>query len=168
MRTQELIRHKWMSLCQGLNGEPFVRGHGDGVVVVPVNADGDVLLTCEPAVHSGVPVLVLPAGTVEEGEDPVRTANRELQEEIAFKADRLEVLAELHPLARHAEWSVHVVLACELSPSALEGDELHTIEVEPHPFDEFESLIANGRLQDSTCIAALFLARRFLELDRQV
>jgi hypothetical protein len=42
--AKRLFRHKWMELCQGLNGEPFIRGHGDGVCVVPIDAQGNVLM----------------------------------------------------------------------------------------------------------------------------
>ena len=44
MDAKRLFRHKWMELCQGLNGEPFIRGNGDGVCVVPIDAQGNVLM----------------------------------------------------------------------------------------------------------------------------
>jgi 8-oxo-dGTP pyrophosphatase MutT (NUDIX family) len=165
MKTQveELHKHRWMTLCKGLHGEPFIREHGGGALIVPVTDSGEVLLVMEPAVSTGVPVMWLPAGAVEPGETPVEAASRELQEEVGFKAGRLDALAELHPLARHAEWSLHAVLARDLSPSRLPGDEAHAIRIEPFPLSRFEELVDAGRLHDSNCIAALFLARRFLD-----
>ncbi|MDE0837555.1 MAG: NUDIX domain-containing protein [Kiritimatiellae bacterium] len=163
MHAKKLFRHKWMELCQGLNGEPFIRGIGDGVCVVPIDAQGNVLMCIEPAVSTGLPVLGLPAGTVEDGEDPSAAANRELQEEIGFKAARLDVLTVAHPLARHADWRVHLLLAQELSPCQLPGDEAHEIHVEAVALSTFETLVDDGRLSDSSCIAALYLARRALQ-----
>jgi hypothetical protein len=72
------------------------------------------------------------------------------------------VLSELRPLARHGDWRVHAVLARELAPGKVPGDERHQIKVESVPLSRFERLIDAGRLLDSTCIAAVFLARRFL------
>ena len=154
-----------MTLCKGLHGEPFIREHGGGALIVPVNSAGEVLLIIEPAVPDGSLVLSLPAGAMEPGESPVEAANRELQEEIGFKASRLDILAELHPLARHAEWTMHAVLARELSVSHLAGDEPHRIVLQPFALSRFEDLIDDGRLQYSSCIAALFLARRVLERE---
>lgn len=163
IQVEELHTHRWMTLCKGLHGEPFIREHGGGALIVPITASGEVLLVMEPAVASGVPVFWLPAGAVEPGESPVEAANRELQEEVGFKAGQLDLLAELHPLARHAEWSLYAVLARDLSPCRLPGDEPHEIRIEPVPLCRFEELVDAGRLHDSNCIAALFLARRFLE-----
>lgn len=163
-RVEVVGRVRWMALCRGLHGEPFVREEHGGVFVVPVNARGEVLLVVEPAVTDGTPTLGLPAGAREAGESPAETADREMQEEIGYRAGRLDVLAELHPLARHADWRVHAVLARDLTPSAREGDEPHPITVEPVPLARFETLIDAGRLLDSTCIAALFLARRLIAM----
>ena len=165
--TDEICRHRWMALCRGLNGEPFIRETGGGVFIVPLTDRDDVLFIIEPAVTDGTPVLWLPAGAMEPGEDPVDAANRELQEEIGYKAARLDLLSELRPLARHADWRVHAVLARELAPSRLPGDESHPIEVESVPLSQFERLIDAGRLLDATCIAAVFLARRFLANERK-
>lgn len=62
---------------------------------------------------------------------------------------------------------MHVVLARELSVSHLAGDEPHEIVPQPVSLSRFEDLVDAGRLQDSSCIAALFLARRFLEKEAE-
>ena len=97
IRTEELCSHRWLTLCKGLHGEPFIREHGGGALIVPVRSNGEVLFITEPAIPDGSPVLWLPAGAMEPGETPGEAANRELQEEIGFKASRLDVLAELRP-----------------------------------------------------------------------
>jgi len=163
--SDEICRHRWMTLCRGLNGEPFIRETGGGVFVVPVTNRDEVLFVIEPAVTDGTPVLWLPAGAIEPSETPVVAANRELQEEIGYKAARLDVLSELRPLARHGDWRVHAVLARALVPSKLMGDEGHHIKVESVPLSQFEGLIDAGRLLDSPCIAAVFLARRFMAAE---
>lgn len=160
--TDEICRHRWMALCRGRNGEPFIRETGGGVFIVPVNDRDEVLFTIEPAVTDGTPVLCLPAGAIEPGEDPADAAKRELQEEAGYRAGRLDRLAELRPLARHGDWRVYAFLARDLVPGKLKGDEVYPISVESVPLAQFERLIDSGRLLDSTCIAAVFLAQRFL------
>jgi ADP-ribose diphosphatase len=154
-----LAHHIWMSLNSGYRNEPFMSA-SDGVMVVPVNAAGEVLFIHEPTIFSGQPVMFLPGGAVDEGESPVEAANREMQEEIGFRAARLELLYEFHPLARHAQMRIFAVLARELSESRLVGDEPYQIPIMPYPLKNFERLLSDGGQQcDSTVIAALYMAR---------
>ena len=157
-----IAQYKWLSLWSGYNDEPFIES-SPGVAIIPINYAGEVLFIREPAIPSGDRVLTLPAGAVDAGEDPVEAANRELQEEIGYKADVLFPLGALHPLSRHAIWTVHLFLARNLMPSRKMGDEVYQITIERVPFEDFERVIADGRLRDSTWIAGLYLARSFVQ-----
>jgi ADP-ribose pyrophosphatase len=69
---------------------------GKAVAMLPYDPLADAVVLIEqfrfPAFAAGIdPVLVeLPAGLLEDGEDPEETMHRELQEEMAMTADRLE------------------------------------------------------------------------------
>ncbi|RPJ01842.1 MAG: NUDIX domain-containing protein [Chloroflexi bacterium] len=156
-----VARHKWMELWTGYNDQPYLRVPA-GVYIVPMNYAGEVMMIREPAIHSGEWVLELPGGKIDEGESPSQAANRELQEEIGYKAEVLFPLAVLNPLTRHARWDLHLFLARNLMPSRMMGDEIYQIEIERVPLETFEPLIASGRLQDSSVIAALYMARQFI------
>jgi hypothetical protein len=77
----------------GADGEEFDRHvvhHPGAVVVVPV-IDDDALLVRQWRVATGRALLEVPAGKRDvEGEEPIATANRELQEEIGYFAHRLD------------------------------------------------------------------------------
>jgi ADP-ribose diphosphatase len=156
-----IARHQWMTLCAGLWDEPYL-SVDSGIFVVPVNDQGEVLFIVEPSVVDGHPVLSLPAGVIDPGEAPASAANRELQEEAGVKANRLDFLGSVDPLARHARWKMHLFLGRDLIPSRLEGDEAFTIQVERVALADFEVLIDAGRLTYAPVIAALYLARRFM------
>ncbi|MBI5959617.1 MAG: NUDIX domain-containing protein [Chloroflexi bacterium] len=156
-----VARHKWLALCIGYWDEPYV-STTDGVIIVPVNEQGEVLFIVEPSVVDAHPVLSLPAGVIEESEPMAESANRELQEEAGYKAGRMEWLAAVDPLARHARWKMHLFLARDLTPARLPGDEQFEIRVERVPLAEFESLIDSGRLTYAPVIAALYMARRVI------
>lgn len=136
---------------------------GDSALIVPLAREGVVLLNREPApAFANEPALVLPGGEVDPGEAALETANRELQEEIGYKAARLDFLGEIRPFAKYLQSSQFVYLARDLAPSRLPGDEDYPITVEELPLAEVESWVAAGRLKDAGAIAALFLARAFL------
>lgn len=152
----------YFSFERDAHGVGFVRS-GDAVLVVPLKDDGTVVLTIEPSPAFGEPTMVLPGGETEEGEPHSDTANRELQEEIGYRAARLDSLGELRPFAKYLAVRVFVFLARGLAASSLEGDEDYDIATEQVPLAGFEPLIAAGRLRDSSSIAALYMARTFLE-----
>jgi 8-oxo-dGTP pyrophosphatase MutT (NUDIX family) len=153
-------RHRWLSLHRGYRDEPFLRS-SDGVIIVPVNAAGEILFITEPTQFDNSPVLTLPAGAAE-ADTPGESANLELQEEIGFRAQRLEFLHEFRPLARHADWRIYAFLARDLVESSLPRDEPYEIVVTPVPMMNVDFLIRSGQLRDSTAIAAIFLARQIL------
>jgi 8-oxo-dGTP pyrophosphatase MutT (NUDIX family) len=152
----------YFSIHIDANGIEFVYT-GDEVLVVPLTAEGKVLLTLEPAPAFGEPTLVLPGGSTETDEPPTETANRELQEEIGFRAGQLDFLGQLRPFSKYLTVRSYVYLARDLTPSQLVGDENYTISVEHVPLALFETLITAGRLLDARVIAALYMAQSFLK-----
>lgn len=153
--------HRWLSLWRGYRDEPYLTS-SDGVSIVPLNQAGEVLLISEPTVFDKQPALTLPSGAVEEGEAPEISANRELQEEIGYRAERLDLLHCLYPLRRHGNWRVYVYLARDLRESRLIGDEGYDLPLIRIPLANFEQLFADNQLQDATTIAALYMARSLI------
>lgn len=152
---------EYFAIDTDARGTTFIRC-GDGVMVVPLTASGEVLFIWELSPAFDTRILVLPGGATEPGEPLDETANRELQEEIGYKASQLNYLGELHPVPKYLTMRIHIYLARELSESKLPGDEDYAIEVEPVSLARFEDLITAGRLHDSSAIAALYLARAYL------
>lgn len=160
-----LWRHRWLALCAGYQNEPYVHDLTEGVLLVPIAGDGYVLFVVEPSRTDGKPVLALPSGGYKRELSYAEAANAELQEEIGYRAGRLDLLGVLNPMARHAIWPITTFLARDLAPSRLPGDELYTITVERVPFDDFEALVWSGRLIDPVIIAALYMARSFIQRE---
>jgi ADP-ribose diphosphatase len=157
---QKISSDPYFTLMADTDGVGFVHC-GDGVLVVPLTDDGQVLMAVERSPAFGRDVLVLVGGEVEDGEPLEETANRELQEELGWRAERIDFLGELHPFkyltSRH-----FVFLARGLVPSSLEGDETHPVGTRKVPLDRFVDLCTGGELHDATAIAALYLAQHFL------
>jgi ADP-ribose diphosphatase len=160
MRTI-LYASKYFSFLIGATGEEFVQC-GDEVMIVALTADHQVIFTIEPSAAFGEPVLILPGGQVEPNEPLHETANRELQEEIGFRAARIDFLGKLRPFSKYLSTESHIFLGRDLTPSPLPGDEQYTIGLERHTLGNVDDLINAQRLQDARVIAALCLARHFL------
>lgn len=134
----------------------------DTALLVPINQKNELVLVKEYFYAIDEYQLGLPKGRIDPGYDDIKTANKELQEEIGFKAGRLDKLGVLTMSPGYSTQKTHIFLARDLTESKLEGDEEEVLEVVYYSFDKFEELIDQGKLTEARMIAALYLARKFL------
>ncbi len=134
-------------------------GTGDSVLVVPVMADHSLLLIREYAAGMDRYELAFPKGIVEPSEDPLAAANRELQEETGYAAQRLEALRAVTLAPGYLLHTTHLVMARDLYPRRLPGDEPEPIEVLPWPLRDWGSLLARPDFTEARSIAALLIVR---------
>lgn len=144
-----------------------IPGGTDSVVVVPLLDIGTLLLVREYAAGSERYELGLPKGIVELGEDPLAAANRELQEEVGYASRDLRVINRLSLVPGYIQHRSLIVLARDLYPKSLPGDEPEPIEVVPWQLDDLDGLFGRPDFDEARCIAALFLAMRWLERERR-
>lgn len=103
-----------------INGLTWERAYlPDGVVVFPVTDDGKILVIKERRPHETPAVrLKMVTGMLEPETDPAENANRELQEEIGYKARGLEHFW-LYRASGTVNSSTHFFLAKGLEASKL-------------------------------------------------
>ncbi len=137
--------------------------HPGAVVMVPVDSDGNILLVRQPRPSARDVLLELPAGTREEGEEPVVTARRELQEEIAHDPGTMTQLGGFYSAPGFCDEFLHLFLATDLSPiEGVEPDEDEEITVVPTPPAAIPELIRSGEIRDAKSIAGLL---RYLYME---
>jgi ADP-ribose diphosphatase len=151
----------YFTLMEDAQGVGFIHC-SDAVLVIPLTEDGQVLLAQERSPAFDREILTLVSGQVETGEALEEAANRELQEELGWRAQRLDYLGELHPF-KYLTTRQFVFLARELTPSKLPGDEKHTITARPVSLNEFVAWCRQDKLHDALAVAALCLAHHFLQ-----
>jgi len=137
------------------------RGHG-AVVVVPMLDDETVLLVREYAAGVHRYELGLVKGRIDAGETPEQAADRELKEEAGYGARSLTVLRALTLAPTYMSHQAHLVLARDLYPERLPGDEPEELEVVPWKLDDLHELILCEDFSEGRSIAALFIAREWL------
>lgn len=139
---------------------------GVGAVIIVAMPDPDtVLLVREYACGVHRYELGLPKGRLEPGESHVEGANRELQEEVGFAARDLRVLGQLTLAPGYMTHATHVVLARDLYPSRLPGDEPERLQVVEWPLDNLAELVQRDDCTEGRSIAALYMARDLAPLQ---
>jgi ADP-ribose diphosphatase len=138
-----------------------VQGEG-AVLMTPMLDQATVLLVREYAAGTERYELGLPKGRIEQGEDRLEAANRELMEEIDYGARRLHQLMSLPLAPGYIGSTTHVILAEDLYPPRLRGDEpeeIEVIEVVPWRLDRLDKLLQREDCSEARRIAALYSVR---------
>lgn len=151
------------------DGEEFTREvvhHPGAVSVVPVLGDGATAVLVRQY-RSAIERLLLeiPAGKLDvDGEASVAAAARELEEEVGYRAGRLEKLAEFYNTPGFCDEHATVYLATELEPCGLsaQGVEERHMTIEHVALADVPAMIGDGRLVDAKTIIGLTLAREHL------
>ncbi len=137
--------------------------HGGSVVIVPVDKNGNLLFVRQYRHAAGMDLLELPAGTLEKNEDPDVCAAREIREETGFAADKIVKIGDFYLAPGYSTEFMHVYLAQELryDPLAADADEFLTVET--IPYREALQMAEKGKMPDAKSLAALLLAKSYLE-----
>jgi ADP-ribose diphosphatase len=130
------------------------------VVAMPDSAT--VLLVREYAVGLDRFELSLPMGRIEPGESALAAANRELMEETGFRAASLRPLHTLTLAPGIFGYQAEIILATELTPCALDGDEPEPLELVYWPISRLDQIANTGEISEARTLSALFLARSIL------
>ena len=141
------------------------RGHG-AVAVVPMLDAETVLLVREYAAGVHRYELGLVKGRIDAGETPLEAANRELMEEAGYGARDLIVLRSLTLAPTYMSHATHLVLARDLYPQRLAGDEPEELELVPWKLADIGELILREEFSEGRSVAALFIAREWLQQQR--
>lgn len=133
--------------------------HHGAVVMAPVDDQGRLLMVRQYRHAAGQELLELPAGTLEPGEAPETTAQRELREEIGFSARRLVPMGGFYSAPGFCDEYLHFFIATDLWPDPKPGDVDEEIEVVAVPLHEADELARSGKIIDGKTLAGLFLLR---------
>jgi len=134
--------------------------HPGGAGALPVFDDGRVALVRQYRHPARRELLEIPAGRIEVGEAPEMCAAREIEQEIGFRAGRIEKLAEFYSTPGFCDEKLYVYLATELTPSSRNLDYDELIEVVYLPFAEALNMAERSEIEDSKTIIALLMTAR--------
>lgn len=137
------------------------RGVG-AVLIVPVLDENTILLIREYAAGTERYELAFPKGKVEEGEEILDAANREIMEEVGYEAADLSVMKSLSLAPGYLGHVTHIILAKNLTEHREEGDEPEEIEVVPWKISEMDKLLDRDDFAEGRSVAALYLLQREL------
>lgn len=129
--------------------------HSEVVAVVPIDKDDNVILVKQYRKPVEQPLLEIPAGGVDEGEDPLDSVARELQEEIGLVPRKIDKLGGFYSAPGFCTEYLHLYVATKLEPSSLEAEDTESIEVVKVPLSKVSEMINSGEINDAKSIVGL-------------
>lgn len=124
------------------NGKKYIRdcvNPGDAAVVLPITKDNEVVFVKQLREAIGKVALELPAGMVDDGEEPIETAKRELQEETGLIAETVEHLISVYPSSGYTSEKIHIFYA-------------KNFEIGNQKLDDTEEIISIEKIPINRCL----------------
>jgi ADP-ribose pyrophosphatase len=133
---------------------------GDCVGVLPLLDGERVLLVRQYRYVQGDARWEIPTGGVKEGESRMDAAQRELQEETGYRAERLSLISQYYTSKSICDETAYLYVGEGLAPARRAPDETELIEVKAFPFRQALRMVIDCEIMDSMSVIALLHAAR--------
>lgn len=135
--------------------------HPPGVIIVPMLADGRVVMLRQFRYAPRKVMYELPAGLRDrDGEPPQATARRELMEETGYAAGQLQRLGRFFSQSGFCTDTADIYLATQLTPGAAQPEDDECLRVIELGLDEAIATVMADEPQDARTLLGLLLAQR--------
>jgi len=157
------VRRDVAELQNGKRAKREVVVHPGGVGIVALTDEGKVLMVRQYRYPMEVEMLEIPAGKLDNGEDPFECAVRELSEETGYSAKKWVDFGEIYPSPGFCKETLYLFLAMELEPGEMHLDENELLSVEEIEIDELMEQIMANKLGDAKTVIGIMKAKFFLD-----
>ncbi len=140
--------------------------HGGAAAMIPIDNDGKIIFVRQYRHSARKEVLEIPAGTIENGEDPYECAIREIQEETSYKAGKMTFLLKMYSAIGFCSEVIHIYVAENLEKGEFNLDDDEFITTERYTVDEAVEMIYRNEICDSKTISAIFAYKDYLSKNR--
>jgi ADP-ribose pyrophosphatase len=137
--------------------------HVPSIGVIPLWDEETVVLIRQYRHPTGEALLEIPAGSFDPEEEAEACAQRELAEEIGYRAGEIVALGGFYLAPGWTTEYMHIFLARDLQPAKATPDEDEAITLERMSLADLDRRVSAGEIRDAKTLAALYLARGHLE-----
>lgn len=129
--------------------------HPGAAAILAVLDNGNILMVKQYRYPAGDILLEIPAGRINENEDPASCAVRELEEETGYSAGEIVPYMDIFLAPGYSNEKIYVYLATNLKKTGTNWDDdefLEILEIEPKKIKE---MILNNEIPDSKTAAVI-------------
>ncbi len=137
--------------------------HPGSVVVLPVQANGEIVLIRQYRHATRQYLWELVAGRIDGRETPKQAAARELLEETGYRARKFTVFLDFFPTPGFLEERMFILLAEGLTPGKAQPEADEKIISRNYSTKQLRDMIRRGKLRDGKSIAGILYYLAFLK-----
>ena len=142
----------------------FILDTRDWVNIVALTVENELVLIRQYRAGVDEITIEIPGGIIDDGENILQAAKRELEEETAYIADDFIYLGYVYPVPSFITNKNHFVFAKNARQiGKLHFDPSEYIETFTAPVYEVYKMVENGEIKHGLTIAALFKAKKYLD-----
>ena len=130
--------------------------HHNGAAAMIAEEDGKIVMIRQYRPGAEGEILELPAGGINQGEEPRSAAVRELREETGALCDEAMPLLMIQPSPAYNDEKVHMFYCKVTGYTELELDDNEYVTIERLSLEKLIGMIMNGEISDSKTVAGLF------------
>lgn len=129
--------------------------HKGAASMVAVDSDGKILMVRQYRSAIQKETLELPAGGINQGEDPKTCAMRELEEETGYRPQNAEHLLDVYTSVGFCNEKIYIYASDSLVKTSQNLDDDEYVNVERYTIEELVALILEGKIEDSKSVAGI-------------
>ena len=138
----------------------FIR-HPGAVVILPLLADGRVLLERQYRYPNDRVFIEFPAGKIDPGEEALACAKRELEEETGYTATEWNFVCTIHNAIAYSDEHLEIFLARGLTEGEARLDEGEFLELFTATIPELLEMVRKGEITDVKTIIGTFWLEKY-------
>jgi len=136
--------------------------HPGAVLMIPVRDDGRLIAVRQFRYPHNRAFIEFPAGKLDAGETALATAQRELVEEVGYRAAHWIRLGVIHPVISYSTEAIAIYVARALTHVGAKLDPGEFLDVLECTQDDLHAAQDDGRLTDAKTLAALAMHARWM------
>jgi 8-oxo-dGTP pyrophosphatase MutT (NUDIX family) len=160
---REVYRNPWLRVVEYSvrrpDGNPGIYGvvyPGDNAAIVALDAQDQVYLVGEFNFPLQRYEWMIPSGKVEDGEDPLAAARRELAEEVGMTATLWEPLGAYYLSSGISPQITHVFLATDLYAGIPQPEGTERLQIEPRPLGQVFDACLHNEIRDAPTVLGIW------------